>query len=315
MSTISLAVTSYNQLDLLKIGLASVEQQTRPFDEVIVVDDCSTDGSQAFLEAWASEGPNRIFLKNPVNAGRSVTRNRGMDAARMEYLAVLDGDDWFEPNAVEEILAAIERARTDMVFFGYNSFDHARGVVVPKTHGSAFYTQAPLACALPRTDEEIKDLFRMLPTAWMKVYKRAFLQNQNLRSTGLLYEDIVWTLKCIALADSMSCIQNTLINYRMHAGSFLHLCSDTHFCIFDVSDECEDFLSEHPGISTSIKQASRRFRFNISTNALLNTNRLPETSKPRYAKEILARGELTAFDLDVREQEVLEAVKAVASRG
>ena len=114
MSTISLAVTSYNQLDLLKIGLASVEQQTRPFDEVIVVDDCSTDGSQAFLEAWASEGPNRIFLKNPVNAGRSVTRNRGMDAARMEYLAVLDGDDWFEPNAVEEILAAIESLKRDL---------------------------------------------------------------------------------------------------------------------------------------------------------------------------------------------------------
>lgn len=311
--TVSLVVTSYNQLDLLQQALTSIERQNRPFDEVIVVDDASTDGSQNFLDGWVREDLARRLIKNDRNEGLSATRNRGMDAAKMNYVAFLDGDDWYAPEACAEMCRTIGGGTPDVIFFGFRNFDQTRGAFLERTHGSSFYSQEPLACTAPETLEEIGALFRMIPATWMKMYRRAFLVEKDLRSDGLHYEDTLWTLKCVALAESIRCTPKTLINYRMHLNSYLHQCSDSHFSFFEISEKCETFLAKQPNIPQALVAASRRFRFNLCVNAVLNTGRIPESSKPRYARRILDQEELTTFTLDARERDLLARVKAMAA--
>ena len=72
--------------------------------EVIVVDDASADHSVA--AAWAADdGSGRLtVLRQPSNRGPSAARNRGMDAARSPWLAILDADDFFLPGRLEGML-------------------------------------------------------------------------------------------------------------------------------------------------------------------------------------------------------------------
>lgn len=91
---ISVVVTTYNQAAYIEETLKSVLAQTyKPF-EVIVVDDGSTDDTEARI---ASFGEQVIYIRQK-NQGVAGSRNTGISNARGEYLAFLDGDDLWEPD-------------------------------------------------------------------------------------------------------------------------------------------------------------------------------------------------------------------------
>jgi len=312
MRPISLVVTSYNQLDYLKKALDSAAQQTYPFYEIVVVDDHSTDGSADYLRGWSAQADNRKAVFHEKNKGRSATRNSGFAHVTGKYVAFLDGDDWLDANMCEVLSEASQDGRPDLIFFGHKNYNEALGTYVERTHGNQFLSQEPLDCPSPHTDEEIAELFRLIPATWMKLYRREFLSENSILSEGKYYEDTLWTLRCLAHASTIRCVPKTLIYYRFHGASLLHQCSKVHFALFDISDQCEGFLSAAPELPDSFTAASRRFRYNISSNALLNTDRIPPDLKPQYAKNILERGELLTFGMDDREAEILNWVREVA---
>jgi len=87
---VSVIIPTYNRRELVQRALRSVLAQTRRVDEVIVVDDGSTDGTG---EALAAAFGDRIVYLRQSNAGVSAARNRGLALARGRYLALLDSDD------------------------------------------------------------------------------------------------------------------------------------------------------------------------------------------------------------------------------
>lgn len=91
---VSAIIPTYNRRELVVHAVGTVLAQTFPVDEIIVVDDGSTDGTEAALRTAFGD---RIVYLRQANAGVSAARNRGMALARGRYLALLDSDDEWLP--------------------------------------------------------------------------------------------------------------------------------------------------------------------------------------------------------------------------
>lgn len=103
--TISVIIPSFNRRNLLPRALDSVLQQTRPADEIIVVDDGSTDGTAAML---ASRYP-QVTLLQQNNGGVSKARNRGIHHASGDWIALLDSDDTWLPQKLQQQVTVIQQ--------------------------------------------------------------------------------------------------------------------------------------------------------------------------------------------------------------
>lgn len=108
MLSISVIIPCYNAERFLAEALASVLAQTRQPHEIIVVDDCSTDGSLAVAEQWAAAHPGIRVLRMPQNGGDAPARNAAVREATGELVAMLDADDAWEPFHLEEVAGLLD---------------------------------------------------------------------------------------------------------------------------------------------------------------------------------------------------------------
>jgi len=109
---VAVVIAAYNHARFLPDALQSVLAQTVVPAEIVVVDDGSTDGTEAVVARFAP----RVRYLRQANAGARAARNSGIEATSAPWLAFLDADDWWEPDALELLLAA---------------FDDATGIAVP----------------------------------------------------------------------------------------------------------------------------------------------------------------------------------------
>ncbi len=103
MASVSVVIPTYNRVNLLERALASVLEQTLPVDEIIVVDDGSTDNTVSTLKSLHPE----VKLIQQDNLGVSVARNAGISAARHDWIALLDSDDVWHKHKLERQIAAL----------------------------------------------------------------------------------------------------------------------------------------------------------------------------------------------------------------
>lgn len=103
----TIVITTYNRLTLLRRAVESALAQSRPC-ELIVADDCSTDGTADYLASLAKDNRLRYF-RNSSNKGQSPTVNAGVGQASGEWVKLLDDDDYLAPTCIAEMAQAIER--------------------------------------------------------------------------------------------------------------------------------------------------------------------------------------------------------------
>jgi glycosyltransferase involved in cell wall biosynthesis len=101
--TATVVIPTYNRCDVVRRALDSIFAQTWQPDEVIVVDDGSTDETGALVQR---EYPEVIYIRQ-ANAGVSAARNRGIAEASSEWIAFLDSDDEWKPDKLERQLDAL----------------------------------------------------------------------------------------------------------------------------------------------------------------------------------------------------------------
>lgn len=106
MPQISVIIPTYNRAAYLPDAIESVLAQTFRDVEIVVVDDGSTDDTQATLRAWVNAGQIRYFYQE--NSGVSAARNRGIALAQGDYIAFLDSDDLFDPQKLEKQVALLD---------------------------------------------------------------------------------------------------------------------------------------------------------------------------------------------------------------
>ena len=104
---VSFVIPNYNHAEQLKTSLKSVAGQTVPADEIIVVDDGSTDHSLQVIEAFAQDHPRIRLIKHPENQGVVQAVKHGVEAASTKYIILASADERVETNMVETLMRAI----------------------------------------------------------------------------------------------------------------------------------------------------------------------------------------------------------------
>ncbi len=105
---VSVIMPVYNGAAYLAVAIESVLAQRFKDFELVLVNDGSTDTSGAIAHAYARRHPDRIRVIDQDNVGLPGARNRGLDAGRGDYYALLDADDVWLPNHLEQAMAAFD---------------------------------------------------------------------------------------------------------------------------------------------------------------------------------------------------------------
>lgn len=104
---ISVIINVYNCIDYLPTSLGSVREQTYNNLEVILVDDCSTDGSGEYCDKFCKQDERFRVIHHEKNTGVSGPRNTGLNHAHGEYVYFMDGDDYIHSEMIERLHSAI----------------------------------------------------------------------------------------------------------------------------------------------------------------------------------------------------------------
>ena len=214
--TLSIVMPVYNVAPYLPRCLESLAALTPPADEIIVVDDGSTDDCPHILAEFAPRLPQMRVIRQE-NGGLSTARNAGLDAAHGTYLAFVDSDDFVAPDAYAEALRLAEDQQLDMVLLNANYHFEGREADYP------IYADAAVTGVI-RGREWLRQRFRagrLLHMVWMHLYRRDFIEANGFRFIPrLIHEDVIWTTRALLAAQRARYTGHVAVHYRIPLRSF-----------------------------------------------------------------------------------------------
>lgn len=120
---VSIITPTFNSEEYLGQTINSVLNQTYKNWELILVDDCSTDKTIELIKSYQKKHPNISLIKNTSNQGAGVARNKGINAAKGDFIAFLDADDLWKPNKLEVQINLMIKGNLDVCFSSYDLID------------------------------------------------------------------------------------------------------------------------------------------------------------------------------------------------
>lgn len=207
----------YNAFSYLRPALDRVLDQTLREIELICVDDGSTDKSLEILKEY-QKLDERVRIITETNAGPALARNKGIARARGEYVAFLDGDDFFEPTMLEKMYSAAVENNLDIAIAGYDVYNDslAKFETAPKNEHDEIYRDGIVTSKNENPDEIFMST---TGSAWNKLFKKSFIVEKQL---GFLpdvkmYEDVYFVVCALSLAERVSKIPEVLMHHRVYS--------------------------------------------------------------------------------------------------
>jgi len=211
---ISVVIPVYNVEPFVGKCLSTLVHQTFQDFEIIAVNDGSKDGSLAILREFERNYVNMVVIDQP-NAGMSMARNRGMEAARGEYLCFVDSDDYVSPYFLEELYRAVSENGADIACC-YYYYHFVRSDVLYKypfrCHG-VFSRDVAMNKLLH--DTQIQSL------VWNKIYKRSLFTDYGITFPTMAFEDLATANKLFSHANKVVVVDKALYYYNQQSTSTL----------------------------------------------------------------------------------------------
>lgn len=138
---VSIIMPSYNTAQYIAASIRSVQAQTYENWELLIVDDCSTDNSDAVVAPFLSDARIR-YLKNEVNSGAAVSRNYALWEAKGRWIAFLDSDDLWHPEKLERQILFMEKENCHFSYTYYQEIDEASQPLGVTVQGPRHITKA-----------------------------------------------------------------------------------------------------------------------------------------------------------------------------
>jgi glycosyltransferase involved in cell wall biosynthesis len=206
-SSVSAVITTFNYAAFIREALESVLSQTRLADEVVVIDDGSTDDTASIVREYGSRGV-RYFRQE--NAGAGAARNRGIRETTGDLIAFLDADDIWLPDKLAAQVAFLEERPDAVAVSGSHIWWHVRDDVRWVIAAGQFTPE--------RMRRELT-VRNVVGNPSMMLFRRSALEQAGLFDPTLRWGQD-WEL-CIRLArlGTIGMLPQPLIVYRWHEQS------------------------------------------------------------------------------------------------
>lgn len=206
---ISIIVPVYKVEKFLEQCVQSVISQTYSNLEIILVDDGSPDRCPQLCDEW-SRKDRRIKVIHKQNGGLSDARNFGIRAARGEYLAFVDSDDWISPYMISKLYEACAQFEAEMSICQFEMvYDDGK---------REKYVEEEYPTEVLSSKEALKLLLqdkRITSHAWRKLYKREIIKDEMFPK-GKYYEDVYIMPELFLRCNKIVYLNDVLYYYRQN---------------------------------------------------------------------------------------------------
>jgi glycosyltransferase EpsH len=235
---ISVILPVFNVDTNIRQCLDSIKTQTLAEIEVIIVNDCSTDMSGNICEEYALKDKRFHVIGNERNIGQGLSRNKGIDQAKGEYIGFVDPDDWIDNDYYERLYKAAKANQSD----------------ITKTEQILINSEG-IKERQPKQNRSIKNgIKNKIPLFLLfcyehctAIYKRELLVKNDIKYPNIRNaEDDIFLLQLTYYANSISIISDTYYYYRQHSSSTVSIREIPYYkSILNCFDLKIDFLNTH----------------------------------------------------------------------
>ncbi|WP_189855279.1 glycosyltransferase family 2 protein [Streptomyces poonensis] len=252
MPRLSVVVPMHNVGAFAETTLRSLANNADPEFEFVIVDDCSTDSTPWSIDRWAEKLPRAKVIRHERNVGIAHARNSGIDAAEGDFITFLDGDDWYAPGHLAELVATVEELGCD---FARNDHVQATG-----TQRVIRRPAAPVRNAVmdPRDGIAPADMETMVdyPFVWAGIYRRHLFDDGGMRFATELRtaEDRLWIWRLHLKARTYASLDLHGVFYRRGVATSLTQIKD---------DRQLDFIPAYDALLEDVRNDPESERFLI----------------------------------------------------
>lgn len=215
----SVIIPAYNAENNILDCLESIEVQSFPGIEVIVVDDGSQDHTAEIAEKFQNHFEDLQIIRS-INRGPAEARNIGINHAKGKYLLFIDSDDKWLPGSLQAIATYLTADAPDMIIFGFE--------MVMKETNTTFhgYCAPEMVRAASPECLEIGRYYscNILNQVWNKAYNSDFIKKNRIHFQNYWYgEDRLFVLDCLRMAHAVSVVPYEYYSYIIsNKGSLIH---------------------------------------------------------------------------------------------
>ena len=211
---ISIIIPVFNVETYIKDTLESILKQTIGFDflEVIIVNDCSTDGTGEIIKEYADKYENFTAITLSENNGLpGKPRNIGIVNANCDFIMFMDHDDYYDKDVCEVLYNKITEENVDMVFCNFNHVLDDGTII---KHVNTYKDESEVKIKIIDDNNHFCSL---TPSIWTKIFRKSFIINNNIWfPEGILGEDLSFFIHSLIKANGIIFLNNYYgYNYRI----------------------------------------------------------------------------------------------------
>lgn len=243
-SLISCVVPVYNVEKYLSLCLDSILSQVYKSFEIILVDDGSTDDSGIICDEYKLKHDNIVVI-HQKNGGVSDARNKGIQAAKGEFITFIDSDDVVHPQFFNDTLNNLMELQADISITQTPAFSEEIDNVFDNQYNKKEKSSGEIVLLSPSLAMEEMFSGTIEMTVWGKLYKTELFKEIQFPKDKL-FEDWATIYKVFGKARTIVSSSNRHYGYRIRVGSITQ--SPFHpslLVILQICDEISDFLQKH----------------------------------------------------------------------
>lgn len=279
---LSILVPIYNTERYLEQALDSLQIQSFRDFEVICINDGSTDGSRDIIQKYL-DSDERFKVIDKPNSGYGASMNRGIAEAQGDYIAILEPDDFLEPNALGLLISKAEETGADVVKANYWFYWSE-----PEEHNQLIRVIKPEMANRVLNPQSEPEIYLALPSIWSAIYKHSYLLDNNiqfLETPGASFQDLSFTFKIWVYTHKVYLLDEPILHYRQDNEASSVNNPEKALCVCTELEEIERTLDLLPaGQRKNLSPYVYRIKYD---NYIWNYQRLAPELREQFLKQMV----------------------------